>query len=48
MQTTPLSKDLHDTLSKITTASITTILLKKGLRNVWMRGTRPIKPGQGR
>ena len=45
---TPLSKDLHDTLSKITTASITTILLKKGLRNVWMRGTRPIKPGQGR
>jgi len=48
VQTTPLSKDLHDTLSKITTASITTILLKKGLRNVWMRGTRPIKPGQGR
>lgn len=48
MQTTPLSKELHDTLSKITTASITTILLKKGLRNVWMRGTRPIKPGQGR
>ena len=48
MQTTPLSKDLKDTLSKITTASITTILLKKGLRNVWMRGTRPIKPGQGR
>jgi regulator of RNase E activity RraA len=48
VQTTPLSKELHDTLSKITTASITTILLKKGLRNVWMRGTRPIKPGQGR
>jgi regulator of RNase E activity RraA len=48
VQTTPLSKDLKDTLSKITTASITTILLKKGLRNVWMRGTRPIKPGQGR
>ena len=32
----------------MTTASITTILLKKGLRNVWLRGTRPIKPGQGR
>src|SRR5690606_26618333 len=27
---------------------ITTILLKKGLRNVWMRGTRPLRPGQGR
>src|SRR5665647_57040 len=26
-------------LSQITTATITTILLKKGLRNVWLRGT---------
>ena len=48
MQTTPLSNDIKQVLSKVTTASITTILLKKGLRNVWMRGTRPIKPGQGR
>ncbi len=48
MQTTPLSEDIRQTLSRVTTASITTILLKKGLRNVWMRGTRPIKPGQGR
>jgi regulator of RNase E activity RraA len=37
-----------ETLSQISTATITTILLKKGLRNVWMRGTRPIKSGQGR
>ena len=36
------------TLSKITTATITTLLLKKGLRNVWMRGTRPLNPGQPR
>ncbi|HEX2886553.1 ribonuclease activity regulator RraA [Vineibacter terrae] len=36
------------TLSKITTATITTILLKKGLRNVWIRGTRPIRTGQPR
>ncbi len=48
MQTTPLSNDIKQTLSKVTTASITTILLKKGLRNVWLRGTRPIKAGQGR
>ncbi len=48
MDTSPLSNDLVQTLSKVTTASITTILLKKGLRNVWLRGTRPIKPGQGR
>ncbi len=48
MQTIPLSNDIKQTLSRVTTASITTILLKKGLRNVWLRGTRPIKPGQGR
>ena len=35
-------------LASITTATITTVLLKKGLRNVWMRGTRPLKPGQPR
>ena len=34
--------------SGITTATITTMLLKKGLRNVWMRGTRPLSPGQPR
>ena len=32
----------------VTTATITTVLLKKGLRNVWMRGTKPLKPGQPR
>lgn len=36
------------TLQSISTATITTILLKKGLRNVWMRGTRPLKAGQKR
>jgi regulator of RNase E activity RraA len=32
------------TLSGVSTATITTILLKKGLRNVWMRGCRPLRP----
>jgi regulator of RNase E activity RraA len=36
------------TLSQVTTATLTTLLLKKGLRNVWLRGTRPIRPGQSR
>ncbi len=36
------------TLSQVTTATLTTVLLKKGLRNVWMRGTKPLKPGQPR
>ena len=35
-------------LSQVTTATITTVLLKKGLRNVWMRGARPIRTGQPR
>ena len=35
-------------LKHVTTATITTILLKKGLRNVWMRGTKPLRPHQPR
>ena len=35
-------------LSQVTTATLTTVLLKKGLRNVWMRGARPIRTGQPR
>ncbi len=35
-------------LSAISTATITTVLLKKGLRNIWMRGTRPLRPDQPR
>lgn len=40
--------DIRDVLSKVTTATLTTILLKKGLRNVWLRGTKPLRPGQPR
>src|SRR5580658_1628096 len=32
----------------VSTATITTVLLKKGLRNVWMRGTKPIRSPQKR
>lgn len=44
----PLDSKIVATLSHVTTATITTILLKKGLRNVWMRGTRPLSPGHAR
>lgn len=43
-----LDRSAVETLSNVSTATITTILLKKGLRNVWMRGTRPLKSGQAR
>ena len=33
------------TLEAVTTATITTILVNKGLRNTWLRGTRPLRPG---
>lgn len=39
---------LIDALSKVTTATLTTVLLKKGLRNVWLRGAAPLNPGQPR
>jgi len=41
----PLSADVLQALSGVTTATITTILLTKGLRNVWLRGTRPLRAG---
>ena len=32
------------TLRQVSTATLTTVLLKKGLRNVWMRNAQPIHP----
>jgi regulator of RNase E activity RraA len=37
-----------EALKGVSTATITTLLVKKGLRNVWMRGPRPQREGQGR
>lgn len=48
MTSMQLDKAVIETLAGISTATLTTLLLKKGLRNVWMRGTRPIRPGQPR
>lgn len=39
---------LIEALSNVTTATLTTVLLKKGLRNVWLRGAAPLNPGQPR
>jgi len=40
-----LDRKVIDTLSAVSTATITTILLKKGLRNVWIRGAHALRPG---
>jgi len=37
-----------ETLKSVSTATITTLLLKKGLRNIWMRGPCPQREGQPR
>jgi regulator of RNase E activity RraA len=44
----PLDPKHAQTLSTVSTATITTVLLKKGLRNVWLRGPKPLRPGQKR
>lgn len=37
-----------DALSRVATATITTVLLKKGIRRAWMRGPKPLAPAAGR
>jgi len=39
----PLDGETIRILSGVTTATLTTVLLKKGLRNVWLRGARPLQ-----
>jgi regulator of RNase E activity RraA len=34
------------TLARVSTATITTLLLKRGLRQIWMRGPTPLRGGQ--
>ena len=43
-----LTSDAIANLSRVSTATITTVLLKRGLRNLWIRGARPLREGQGR
>lgn len=48
VETLPLDPRVVAALSGVTTATLTTVLLKKGLRNVWLRGTVPLRPNQKR
>lgn len=43
-----LDAQIFRTLSAVSTATITTILFKKGLRNIWMRGPKPLRANQPR
>jgi len=48
IESLPLDAGVVETLRGVSSGTITTVLLKKGLRNVWLRGTRPLAPGQPR
>ena len=41
-----MDEKTKEILRGISTATLTTVLLKKGLRNVWIRGAFPKQPGQ--
>ena len=43
-----MDTNIKKILQGISTATLTTVLLKKGLRNVWLRGAFPKQPGQKR
>lgn len=43
-----LSKNAIEAARQVSSATFTTVMLKKGLRNTWMRGTKPVRPGQKR
>jgi regulator of RNase E activity RraA len=43
-----VSADVLAALSEVTTATITTILLKQGIRNAYLRGPKPLAPGYPR
>ena len=45
---TVLSEHQRDILRTVTTATITTLLLKQGIRRSWMRGPRPLAEAQER
>jgi regulator of RNase E activity RraA len=43
-----LPPEIARSLASVTTATLTTVLLKKGLRNCWVRHARPLREGQPR
>ncbi|MEO7393031.1 MAG: ribonuclease activity regulator RraA [Ramlibacter sp.] len=44
----PLDDKIVAALMGVSSGTITTVLLKKGLRNIWLRHTRPLAAGQPR
>lgn len=45
VESLPIDPAVAKALGGVSTATLTTVLLKHGLRNVWLRGTRPLSSG---
>jgi regulator of RNase E activity RraA len=45
IESLPIDPVVVKALTGVSTATLTTVLLKHGLRNVWLRGTRPLSSG---
>jgi regulator of RNase E activity RraA len=43
-----MSEAVFDILRKVTTATVTTMLLKKGIRRCWIAGSKPLVAGGDR
>ena len=46
MEGRTMTQALFDTLRHVTTATITTVLIKKGIRRAWMSGPQPLHGGK--
>ena len=44
----PIEAKMIEALGSMSTATLTSVLIKKGVRNVFMRLSRPLNPGQPR
>src|SRR5882724_6920475 len=44
----PLTPEISASLQRASTATITTVLLKKGIRRAWMRGPAPLSSAAGK
>jgi regulator of RNase E activity RraA len=44
----PLTPEISASLQRVSTATVTTVLLKKGLRRTWMRGPMPLGSAAGK
>ncbi len=42
----PLTDDVRAMLRKVSTATLTTLLLRRGFKNTFMRGVHPVAPGK--